>query len=268
MAGCIAIVCITSVSAQPGVSLSLDAGYSKGSGAVLGSSYISNGSTFTERQIVGSYASGFPVRLGAQFWFTSHLALYCYFNWFCGVPVLIDEYQTSNDMGQATIKAMTLGFAPGLLLQTASEGRLDIYSQAGFLIPFMGSYETNSSGNFGSNTWEQTTRTTLRPGLGCDFEVGVDLALGDRLELSAGLRGTAMSLWRNQTEITAYTANGIDLLPNTPESQRMVNYQMELNENSNIPSNPDFDQDQPGDALNRLDPFGAWGLRIGANLRL
>jgi hypothetical protein len=212
---------------------------------------------------MGSYGSGIPIIGGASFTIVDCFKLYMFLDYLMGRPVVIDDFSDQSYTNREEVKSMMLSFDLGARFQFLNESRISPYGQLGVSVPLISNYKSTGTQTFGGNTTEWTQRTTLRPGIGCDAEGGVNFDLTDNFGLTAGITGRHLNLGRNESEITQYMVNGTDELSNIPEFQRMVRYQGEINENSNVFGNSNFDSDLPGDALRVSDPFSNWGLVVG-----
>ena len=276
----ILVCCLIQFAFAQGVYLNGGLGYAIPiGGQALGTDLlVTESGEFTEKNITGTFGSGIPVKLTGGIMTGKHLGFELSGSFFRGTQLRTGHAVVEGALGaenERQGKASVLSVCPSIVVKTESEDAINFYGRAGFIIPLWSQLVSTSllkedvSGDSQFDN-EVFSKTVTRGGvaLGVAGGVGITLPVSDKLGLFFELEGVQLKVPVSSSEMTVYTRNDIDELGSLTVSDKEVNFVKQLNQNSNIQSNPDFSTDRPLESLVWRYDTGYLGINLGFSVFL
>ena len=257
--------CFTSLQAQ-GLYVNVNAGY----GLQMSSQNIayyafynqaSASGSFTREQINVSFGKGLNFGAGLGYMFNENIGAELGVSYLLGGKSLAHDTYTGGYTDH-TLYARFLRLNPSLIL-SAGSGSISPYVKMGVLFG-MGSityiYDDYDDGDL---TY-QTEKLNGGIGFGLTSGIGANYSLSEMISLFGELNMVNMSYAPQKGEITEFTNNGVNILPDLTTKQKETEF---LKEYTTSASNPIPDS-QPSQTLRQKMPFGSIGLNIGVKVNL
>ena len=224
---------------------------SLGKGVGFGATFGYDFNPFMGAELGVGYLMGAPTEATSQF--SSELI--------SGGDVFFEQSRYENNISGRSIQ-----FIPSFVLHTDKE-KVNLYTRLGVLVGI--NTMTNESNGVIENNTMRTTEVMKREwsggvSLGFVARPGVRFALSDQFALFAEASIIASNYVPTKGEVTAFTVNGEDQLPNLTRSQKEVEFVDKLMYDSNTLENPDTPQQQTKNSF----AFSSIGLQIGGRFTL
>ncbi len=124
---------------------------------------------------------------------------------------------------------------PSLVLRTPGE-KVSMYARAGFVLPLMARIKNEFNGTLSdiatNYNYEGEAIYKTYFSLGYSGAMGISVKASKKMNIWAEANLTSLSVFVKEREITAYYANGIDVLPRMSANDKMASYSRKY-ENSN-----------------------------------
>jgi hypothetical protein len=256
----------------------IDVGYNMGfAGGELGTNATSNADGHRTEMITGSMGRGFSFSASGSYFLEKNLSLELGYQFMLSPNILfekIDEPDYSTE-SVARIISHYAKLGPALYMPL-KRTELVLSSRLGILIP-LGRYFTIESSSeinykqfqYAQATWQtEKYRVHFSPG----FYASLDAAypIGKKVSVFSEVEIQLATVTYKSSEIIKYKSVTNDLmneysygLYNLTTSERYSNYLKELTSEDNIPTSPDFDEDQPTDKLTRRLSASSVGIHVG-----
>ncbi len=277
-----ALVCgafATSAVAQ--VYVGAHAGYSFSTApSVLGTASNSNTSaspaTNSTANIYGSNGAGVNFGINAGMMFSEHFGIDLGFDYLSISP---QKTETSNSTGAAsnnvssyTTSGTQIRVTPSFVVAAGKEG-LKPYARFGVVLPVAGSTITDVSSVTTIPSISKTYTTTVKSettgqfSLGFNSAVGINFALGEKLNLFGEVALTTLSIKAAKTTYKAFNSEdllGTTTLADLKTIDKETVYVDELNTSSNNSNyNSTVNQDKPLDDLAKTANYNTLGINVG-----
>ena len=255
--------CFTSLHAQ-GLFVKINAGYGLKASSQNMTGFTNQTSatgSITREQVNISFGKGFNFGAGVGYMFSENIGAELDVSYLLGGKSLAHQTYTGG-YSDLTFYARFLRLNPSLII-SAGSGNISPYIKMGVLFG-MGSityiFDDYDDGDilYFKNKLNGGISFGLTSGIGANF------SLSDMLSIFGELNMVNMSYAPKKGEITEYTSNGINQLPDLTTKQKETEYLKEFTVST---ANPTPDS-QPSQALSQKMPFGSVGLNIGVKINL
>ena len=257
--------CFTSLHAQ-GLFVKINAGYglqtsSQNIGYYAFFNQASATGSFTREQINVSFGKGLNFGAGVGYMFSENVGAELDVSYLLGGKSVAHDTYTGG-YTDYTLNARFLRLNPSLII-SAGSGNISPYVKMGVLFG-MGSityiYDDYDDGDI------TYYKEKLNGGIsfGLTSGIGANFSLSDMLSLFGELNMVNMSYAPKKGEVTEFTSNGINQLPDLTTKQKETEFLKEFTVST---ANPTPDS-QPRQALSQKMPFGSVGLNIGVKINL
>ncbi len=187
----------------------------------------------------------------------------------------ITDLSVSKDEDTYTYQAKMFRLNPTVIIASGMEG-INPYAKFGMTLGF-GSFTAEQSKNntttmkrtsLGKADTVITSNTSAKNELSGGMAIGFNATLGcaftvsENISIFAEINMVNMSYSPDKNELTEYTVNGVNQLPNMTVSQKQINYYETLvTSNATI-----YPTTEPSQALKQSLNFGSIGLNIGMKI--
>lgn len=280
-----------SVAFGQGIYLELNSGYSLSTASQnLGSnySYIYSNDSFneTEENVVGSLGKGLNVGFKIGYQFSENFALDIQTDYLFGAAFTNestdqytdnfggDTYSESYDFN-SNYSAKMLRINPAVVFEV-SKNKLSPYARLGVVLgmgQISGSYGYNYTESYPDFMGGQETYTSSMEvdskvsgglSIGASAELGLKVAINEKLSFIGGIKMNGMSFAPTRGEITRFTMDGVDITSQLTTSERETEF---VNEIDNSSSNQQ-DENKPSKELKSFYALSGVGLSVGIRFSL
>jgi hypothetical protein len=280
-----------SVAFGQGVYLELNSGYSLSTasqnlGSNSSSTYSNGVYTGTEENVVGSLGKGLNVGFKIGYQFSENFALDIQTDYLFGAEYKSESSENfSYDFDGDTYSelynfnsnysAKMLRINPAVVFEV-SKNKLSPYARLGVVLgmgQINGSYGYNYTESYpdfmgGQETYtsSEEVATKLSGGLsiGASAELGLKVAISEKLSFIGGIKMNGMSFAPTRGEITRYTSDGIDITSQLTTSEREAEFVNEIDYSSSSQQ----DDNKPSKELKSFYAFSSVGLSVGIRFSL
>lgn len=256
----IALVMGLSVAAQ-GVYVAPRAGYSLGlANNVLGNAMNAQSTSL----LTGSLGGGFNTGLSVGYMITKEFGVELNAAYLFGAQQTMADVTLPTREVDAFAYTRQLRITPSVVLTTCRDG-IAPYTRIGAVIPVWG--KTTVENTTIENNVPSYSKMDIsgRFSIGLNGALGLNVPVGERLGLFAEADFIALNIFRNESEVLAYTVGESDLLAQLPVSKVKTVFVDEMNAESNANG---ADVTRPANALTSASSYTAVGLNIGFRVRL
>lgn len=257
----------------------------------------------SETALTGSFGQGFRAGLVGGYQFNSVVGLEVGVNYFHSEEQDMMK-QTVINNGVTALSLQTAGkvrafdIAPALVFRIPNTGKFQPYSKIGFIVPFSGYLQINTSINdqtgqiaasqgivspAGTRTnlvLEREERINPKATIGFQSALGFDYKIGDKISLFSEIEYRNISVGGKDKQLKKYdgtatvvvNATGTPAgskqlnLADQPMGDREVNYHKTINSSMNIKGSAGYDPSKPSDDLRSYINIGGLGLNIGVKI--
>lgn len=258
------------------ISVNIGTGYHSGafkmSGEDATTTTVKDGNTTVEN-IYYSLGGGLPINIGVGIPVGDNMEVNADFCYWMGSTVTTMEGDATVDIGggntltqtgMTSVTSNQIRFMPGITYTTESGlyGRTALVLPLGGKTTFTMEEKEVNSGNGNETFTNAEGESTGNFSLGASAALGYNIPIGDAMQLGLELQALALNIKSATQSLTSYEDNNGTTLDDIPTFIAETNFVDELDDNSNVFGNDDFDPDKAGDALAGMTSFGAWGFNI------
>ncbi len=216
---------------------------------------------YTSENVSGSFGAGMNINLGGGYMFNENIGfdlgvLYQRSKKYETIDNYYDPFGKEEDI--ITHQSTAIFFNPSFLI-TSGTGTKVPYGKFGVVV---GSPKIKVEENYFYNldgTETQHREWEYRKGMAFGFQgtVGMNWMLSNKLDLFTEINFVSMSFYPGEYELTIYTSNGTNVLPNLPVNSKKVEFVKQLDPNA------PFVATSPRQELQEAKSFGALSFNVG-----
>jgi len=259
--------------------------------------------TTSETALTGSFGQGFRAGLVGGYQFNSVVGIELGVNYFnSAAQDMMKQTVINNDVTVLSLhtvgKVRAFDVAPALVFRIPNTGKFQPYSKIGFIIPFSGYLQINTSVNdqtgqiaasqgtvspTGTRTnlvLEREERINPKATIGFQSALGFDYKIGNKISLFSEIEYRNVSVGGKDKELKRYDGTATVVvnatntpagskqlsLPDQPVGDREVNYHKTINSSMNVKGAPGYDPTKPSDDLRSYINIGGLGLNVGVKI--
>lgn len=244
-------------------------GYGLGVPGTQAYEYEESSVGYTDRSVIVGLARGLRIGAAYGYFFNENMALELNLNYQNNFGQGVESSSSFRDFDNngnsftnvtnftTTLNSYSISFAPLLHFQMRNQN-LKPFMSIGPNVLLAGLSTTEMAEGNNTST-EMVTQFNAAISVGVLGNLGVEIPLSEKINLSVGVQYQMGFFSPNSAEVTEYKVNGTDELNSLPTAAKETNFEKEVSELDDEP----FDPDQPSTELKTRLDFSAISLVVG-----
>jgi hypothetical protein len=217
-----------------------------------------------ETNVNSSYGAGLTLDLGYIYLDNNNFGPEASLSFFIGKPKTIEHIVDGEIDKQIIINRKMLFFSPALFMIGTSKNEVNPYLSSGLLFNLWGNVtKTEFITKNETEKTEKISKINLNNAIGYKSKLGVLYSEDSELFFYGELQYQMISIAYKSEQLKSYKVNDIDLLSTLSVSEKEIEYQMELNHDSNYSLFNKLDPNKPLNIATNYANFNHFGLSGG-----
>lgn len=218
------------------------------------------------QNVNSSFGGGLTFDLGYIYLNNNNFGPEATFSFFLGKPKTINHFTSETEDKEIVIKRKMLFFSPALFIVGTSTKNINPYVSSGLLFNLWQDVKKIET-TFLTSDQEKSIKVwqvNYQKGIGYKSKVGALYNNNtDDLVFFGEIQYQMLAVQYKNEKLQSYTVNNEDKLSTLSISEKLVNYQMELNEESNEINSPRFNKNKPLDIGMKYANHNHFGASTG-----